>query len=189
MADAATNLTLAIENKYEVPLPAPEGNGEEVAAEGKESNDDGAGNGGTGEEGKGEAKSEDGGGGADGEDNEAPTDEELALLQPPRREVHNVLFRIDMSGINAAANFVKRAEVKDFLDIFFVVSRLLCEEWTVWTQRAALVYLHNDRSAVLVSHPATPPPLPPHPTPNQPTETKNTSHTTQVEDCGHACAS
>ena len=56
-----------------------------------------------------------------------------------------MLFRVDMSGINAAANYVKRAEVKDFLDIFFVVSRLLGEEWTVWTQHAALVYLHNDR--------------------------------------------
>ena len=149
MADVATNLTLAIENKYEVPLPAPEGSGEESAAEGKEGNDDGAVSGSTGlEEGKGEAKEEDACGGA--EDGEGPTDEELALLQPPRREDHNVLFRIDMSGINAAANFVKRAEVKDFLDIFFVVSRLLGEEWTVWTQHAALVYLHNDRSAIWV---------------------------------------
>ena len=140
------------------PLPVPEANGSEITAAGEESTkvgdreDEKASSGSAGEDAA-ESKEvddggDDGGGDADAgeQDEEGPTDEELALLEPPRREVHNVLFRVDMSGINAAANFVKRAEVKDFLDIFFVVSRLLGEEWTVWTQHAALVYLHHDRS-------------------------------------------
>ena len=131
-------LVLKIENKFTVPLPeaAPEG------GEWKNHDEDGA-------DDKPEAKAEETGGGEDGDlvndAAEGPTDEDLALLEPPRRELRNVMFRVDMSGIAGAANFVTRAEVKDFLDIFFVVSRLLGEEWTVWTQRAALVYLHHDR--------------------------------------------
>ena len=97
MAEAkseAADLTLAIENKFDVPLPlpAPEANGAEVTAAGEDgakvggedvAEDKEAGGGGAGE-GVAEGKEADGGGGGgegDGEDGEGPTDEELALLE------------------------------------------------------------------------------------------------------------
>jgi hypothetical protein len=69
-------------------------------------------------------------------------DELLAKLQEElKRPEYKLLFRLDAHLLDdLPANYMRRATVKDFLDLFGVVSDLIGEHWELWTNRAILQY-------------------------------------------------
>lgn len=69
-------------------------------------------------------------------------EELMAKLQEElKRPEFKMLFRLDAHLLDdMPSNYMKRATVKDFLDVFDVVSTLIGESWESWTGRAILKY-------------------------------------------------
>lgn len=72
-------------------------------------------------------------------------------LEPEKRPEFTILFRIDASDAGYAANFVRRAKFKDFLELFDHISDLIKEDWTDWTRRCILM-VELDEEVQVVNH-------------------------------------